>query len=104
MSKVKAEHRLPVKGERVGAVLSSTPKEIYFLGYGVFQGNHPLPEIFGGLEGFENPKMTLDNGDTVWGAECWWSAESEMKTYIEVMRERGVKIIDTRIGDHRGKA
>lgn len=25
------------------------------------------------LGGAPNPKITLDNGDVIWGYECWWS-------------------------------
>ena len=31
---------------------------------------------------FSNPRMTLDNGDTVWGNECWWGPEEAMKGRI----------------------
>jgi hypothetical protein len=29
-----------------------------------------------------NPKIVLDNGETVWGCECWWGPEDKIKNMI----------------------
>ena len=37
-----------------------------------------------GLENpkLENPKLVLDNGDIVWGCECWWGSEKAVEASI----------------------
>lgn len=31
----------------------------------------------------KNPRIKLDNGDVVWGAQCWWGPEEQVKNAIE---------------------
>src|SRR5438270_186642 len=33
-----------------------------------------------------NPKLQLDNGDVVWGAECWWGSEEEVTQQLALAR------------------
>ncbi len=61
-------------GQRVGAVLSANKDEVQFLGYGVYDGMIDHPD-----HGFPNPRITLDSGDVVWGMECWWGGEEQIK-------------------------
>jgi hypothetical protein len=35
--------------------------------YGYYVGDFKPPNF-----SFENPKIILDNGETIWGIECWW--------------------------------
>ena len=55
---------------RVLAVRDTNKMEINIYGYGEYIGDEPCP-ILGGIP---NPKIVLDNGDVVWGCECWWGA------------------------------
>lgn len=88
-------------GERVGAVISAQDGIVEFLGYGVFQGYEVPPEETGGFNlGIPNPKILLDNGDVVWGCECWWSKEADMKKALATAKE----IKDVRIADIRERA
>ena len=85
-------------GERVGAILSADESGVKFLGYGTFEGEFVPPKEVGGLGVFlnelnvPNTKITLDNGKVVWGCECWWAPEAEMKQKLE-----GKTIIETDI-------
>lgn len=86
-------------GDRVGAILDRNEKQTRLLGYGVYQGQEVPPrEVAGEWSNLQipNPKILLDNGDVVWGLECWWGSEEEIKELI-----KGLKIIDVRIGDFR---
>lgn len=31
----------------------------------------------------KNPRIRLDNGKTVWGAQCWWGTEEAVKQRIQ---------------------
>lgn len=77
-------------GSRVGCMLSASAdgKTVFFLGYGVYSGNEipfgavgPLADKCISLEK-QNPKLTLDSGKVVWGCECWWGSEDEVKKSI----------------------
>lgn len=64
-------------GDRAGAILSTNDTEVRLLGYGVYDGYVMHPE-----HGFENPRITLDDGRHVWGMECWWGPEEKIKQMI----------------------
>jgi hypothetical protein len=81
-------------GERVGAILSGNAQGMKLLGYGTYQGEEIPPKgIPGGMgdmlheAGVENPKILLDNGDVVWGCQCWWGSEEKVKTRIEQFKK-----------------
>ncbi len=57
-------------GTRVLAVKDATQTEVNIYGYGRYIGDEPCPV----MSGIPNPKIVLDNGDVVWGCECWWGA------------------------------
>lgn len=77
------------KGQRVGAIMSVETSTCNLFGYGIYLGNEiPPPEI--GCMGVslaqlgrENPKILLDDGKVVWGCECWWGPEEQIKAMIE---------------------
>lgn len=77
-----------VIGSRVGAILSADENEVHLLGYGTYQGDEiPPPGIkFVGIDlhelGHSNPKILLDNGKVVWGCECWWGSEEQVRNSI----------------------
>jgi len=76
--------------DRVGAVCSSTEETVTIFGFGVYEGNF-IPEtndiIVMGMSlkelNIPNPRIKLDNGEIVWGAECWWGDEDEVKEHIQ---------------------
>lgn len=71
--------RLLKPGTRVGAILSADDKTVHLLGYGVYDGDFKPPvELFFA----ENPRITLDNGSVVWGYQCWWGAEEQIRASI----------------------
>jgi hypothetical protein len=93
----------PQPGERVGAVLSANQTEVKFLGWGIFEGREvPDGEVGGQMgdvlreHGVTNPKIKLDNGKVVWGCECWWGSEAEVKKMLE-----GRALVEVDIDDVR---
>lgn len=88
-------------GSEVFVVKNTDDKNVYFLGKGIYQGDMLIPnaeEIFeyhweNGIKDkvettkeeskdllfnsplFKNPCIKLENGETVWGKDCWWMSE-----------------------------
>jgi hypothetical protein len=93
-------------GDRIGAILGTTDdKVVRYLGVGTYQGEHIPPEDVGGFNmGFPNPKLVLDNGDVVWGCECWWGSESGIKSKLEQYRAAGYTITTVAIAEAREEA
>lgn len=100
-----AEKVRPAQGTRVGAFVDRTSEGVVrFLGFGQYVGDE-IPPREGGPSLTNmlyeaqraNPKIVLDNGDIVWGCECYWGPEDHMKA--ELMKASEVKEI--RIGDIR---
>lgn len=95
------------KGNRVGAILGSENKKVEFLGYGTYEGEEiPVDAIglFGRLckdAGRPNPKIRLDNGEIVWGCECWWGGEKAVKKQLDEYKEAGYSIEDVSIREIR---
>lgn len=110
-------------GERVYAVLSATSDEVSLLGFGVYVGDEVPPApvgfvcaVFGAVtwEEFDqvvakelesepnpalrptNPKIVLDDGQVVWGAECWWGPESTYATFRGTRTEKRCSIVTER--------
>ncbi len=72
------------KGSRVGALQSIKDKKATLFGFGIFEGSfdpHTGEECAVPLLG--NPRIKLDSGDYVWGFECWWGPEEEIRRRIE---------------------
>lgn len=100
----------PQPGDRVYALLDANGKNVRLLGYGVYEGDFPPPgtepfEEFWGRqpevwkndmledrtieqlkESYHrldnNPRIKLDSGHTVWGMQCWWGPEEELKEQL----------------------
>ncbi|MEG0063013.1 MAG: hypothetical protein RR740_00270 [Pseudomonas sp.] len=86
-------------GDRVGAFLSATDKEVQFLGYGVFEGEYIVPKDVNPVlhqACHANPRIKLDNGDVVWGCECYWGNESGVEAYVSKLEVKTVSIKDHR--------
>ncbi len=66
---------------KVFAVASANKDKVLAFGFGDYVGDEvPPPEIMGpfGAVPTPNPKIVLDNGEVIWGCECWWGpAENE---------------------------
>ncbi len=119
----KVRHKV---GSRVGAILGSKEKVVDFLGYGVYEGDfdpdkpEDAPRAVGAIADMgrqaaviaaenniaylrRNPKIRLDNGKIVWGCECWWGSEEEVKKQIEAYKGKGYTINEVDIDEIRKK-
>lgn len=94
---------------RVGAIscVKESTKTIEFFGYGECVGKE-VPETAEGMLSIAlkmlkipNPKIVLDNGDIVWGCECWWNEEEKTKKFIEEALQKGFKLITVNVNDIR---
>lgn len=89
-------------GDRIGAMRSADGKTAHIFGYGVYAGDEipPAGVFMMGIEMRElncpNPKLVLDNGDVVFGCECWWGPEKAMKRRCE-----GMQVVMASIKDYR---
>ena len=79
-------------GARVGAILSANETTVYLLGYGTYVGNEVPPSYELDDIKIPTPKILLDNGDVVWGNQCWWSGETRVKELIGTREVVEVKI------------
>lgn len=81
-------------GDRVGAVASATGTELLRLfGFGTYLGHKRPSEVGDEPVGFfgkevvradrENPVIELDDGNYVWGCECWWGPEDVVKAQLD---------------------
>jgi hypothetical protein len=71
-------------GDRVGTVFRADEDTVYLLGFGVFEGYFVPPASAGGFNfGIPNPRIRLDGGKEVFGCECWWGGEKEVKKMCE---------------------
>lgn len=91
---------------RVGVLFSVdyNAKIVQLIGYGELVGDEIPPKninpwISGGNR--PNPKIILDDGDIVWGCECWWGAEDIIKEKIEYWDKEGYNIQNVRITEQR---
>lgn len=72
------------------------------MGFGEYAGDEVPPEdvnpILHAMQ-TANPKIILDNGKVVWGCECWWGSEEEIKALIATIPNHiDVDIEDARKG------
>lgn len=76
---------MPAIGDRIGAVLSAKDGIVKLFGYGVYAGDEVPPRDGGWMAealhdvGATNPKLVLDDGQIVWGCQCWWGREAATK-------------------------
>mgnify|MGYP000989625206 CR=1 len=76
-------------GERVAAIRTTSDGEVRLFGFGLYAGREvPGPEAVGWLAdmvrelGHDNPKIVLDSGKVVYGCECWFGPEAEVRAMI----------------------
>lgn len=95
---------MPKIGERVGTILGREDDDsISFLGYGVYTKDEVPQQAVGWIadackqSNTENPRIELDNGDIVYGCECWWSGEEVVKEMLKGAKKvNNVNINDIR--------
>lgn len=100
-------HPDPDIGKRVFAVSHADDDTVYSFGFGTHEGMQPRPgsgplwsdadkafvrsvvadatdeEVDALLTRLSlNPRIALDNGETVWGCECWWGAEDRYQDMV----------------------
>ena len=90
-------------GERVGAILGSKEDgSIDFFGYGVYEGDFVPTEAVGFMADIArevehtNPRIRLDDGQVVYGCECWWGSEAEIKKILEGRTVNAVSVSEVR--------
>ena len=101
--------RFTKEGIRVGAILggSKETKIVKFLGYGKYVGDHPPVEAVGWMaeslakSNVPNPKIELDNGEVVYGCECWWGVEAGVKEKLAKYTEAGYEVVEVKMSDVR---
>lgn len=72
-------------GDRIGAIRSAKNNTVQLLGYGTYLGD----EVPGDLYPRPTPKLQLDNGNVVWGFQCWWGSESAVRSRIDMYKRAG---------------
>jgi hypothetical protein len=100
-------------GDRVGAIMCAKGREVWLLGYGVFDGHQPIDDEATGWmadmlranrdEGLycENPRITLDDGSVLWGCECWWGGERALQQRVRDWAAQGRIIVRVDINEVR---
>ena len=89
---------MTVPGTRIGAFYTLTKTRAVMFGYGIFESDEIPPENILGpmgpayLLGMPVPKLRLDDGTTVWGCECWWGPEDEVKETFAGLIVQGINI------------
>lgn len=81
-------------GSRIGAILKADKETVHLIGFGVYDGEQIPPKNINPMlhaHGIQNPKLVMDDGQVVWGCECWWASEEETKTMIG---DRNVVTVD----------
>jgi len=89
-------------GDRVIALASIKDNVAEIFGYGTYIGEF-VPD-YEGERGtmsdtlkklqIPNPTIQLDNGELVYGCECWWSSESNMKNKLKDCEIKTITIQD----------
>lgn len=95
------------KGERIGAILGAKGDTLEFLGFGVYEGElvvgdeavGPFAEMLREQKR-PNPRMRLDDGQIVYGCECWWGPEEKIKEKLAEYKT----IVNVSIADARERA
>lgn len=90
-------------GDRVFAATHADADSIYFLGFGKYEGDFVPSEDAVGTAAFilrmrkhENPKIVLDDGDEIFGCECYWGPADQLRSFASMR-----KIIQTTVSDFR---
>ena len=85
-------------GERVGAFYALGRTRAVLFGYGLYEGEFTPPEDIMAaagpvaLLGITLPRLKLDDGTVIWGCECWWGPEAEVKGMLSTVRQSTVRV------------
>lgn len=86
-------------GDRVMCISHEDAQAIHVYGSGVYEGEHPIgAEARGPLasmlraQGGSNPRIKLDNGQTIWGCECWFGPIAEVAERLGGAQAAGKRI------------
>lgn len=95
------------EGEKVIAVLNYDvqTKTINMIGEGTYVGDE-IPDGAAGLASLvrgTNPKIVLDDGQVVWGCECWWGAKADVQHDLDEMLALGWKIEQVNLNAERAE-
>jgi len=90
-------------GERVCVICGKAEDGVIdVFGYGV-RIEDAIPEpgvLFMGIDmhelGCPSPTLRLDNGDTVYGCECWWGSEKRIQKSLEGQTTREITVASYR--------
>lgn len=93
-------------GDKVFAVSHGDNDNIYFLGFGVYESDEiPSEDTLGMMASLlrmreqKNPKLVLDNGESVWGCECYWGPTDQFRSFANMR-----KIVPSTVADYREQA
>lgn len=65
-------------GDRVIAISGERDGVVYWFGEGMYAGEFQVSEDAGGFNfGQVGPRIDLDNGESVFGCECWWGKKEK---------------------------
>jgi hypothetical protein len=112
----------PRIGERAGAIIRANETDGMMLaGYGVYAGDFVPHDAAGWVadmirvaiaEGEDvtgsgllptNPRIDLDGGEHVWGCECWWGSEEDIRKKEAFYREKGLPVVVVSMSAERAK-
>ena len=81
-------------GSKVICVSHADKVYAYIFGHGIYEGpkqpkDFPIDQQPAGMKGRyiveagkDNPCIKLEDGNYVWGCECWWDIESKVEEYL----------------------
>jgi hypothetical protein len=108
--------RMKKPGDRVGVALSQKDGVLLLVGYGVYEGDLPVPvdgpeapeggtadmvkEVVASGNEFRNPFFRLDDGGYAWGCETWWCTEEQMRKIVAAAKE----VVKVDMAQERAKA
>jgi hypothetical protein len=96
-------------GERVLAISHSEDDTVYVYGEGVYEGHFvPGPEAEGMAKlcremGTTNPRIRLDSGEVVYGAECWWGPLDRARKRLGQLKVQPRSITEARAKARTGE-
>jgi hypothetical protein len=77
---------MAIIGDRVVAIRSANNGVVKYFGIGYYVGDFPIyPSVAGDgwasciLNQRDIPCVALEDGNIIWGCECWWGCEKEAK-------------------------
>lgn len=79
-------------GDRVTAISHTEDNTVYVFGSGIYVGDAEKDA------GFPTNKIELDDGQVVYGYECWWGPEAVIQERIKNMHIVPYSISDARNG------